>query len=229
MADGTKLKPMVIFKRKTIPKGEKMPAGVLVHCHPKGWMDEDGTILWLNQVWNRRPGALLKKKSLLVWDQFRAHKTEKVKEKLSSLKTTQGMIPGGLTSLLQPLDVVLNKPFKDRVRKHWMHWMSTEEKELTKGGNLKKPGLSLVTSWVKTAWEDLPAEMVVKSFLKTGIANKMDGTEDDHLWQDEQEQEEEQEDKEEATPAAWDTDEKLTQEEWEELFGKSDDEEFDGF
>ncbi|CAM1322496.1 Uncharacterised protein r2_g3099 [Pycnogonum litorale] len=148
---------------------------------------------------------------------------EKVKEKLSSLKTTQGMIPGGLTSLLQPLDVVLNKPFKDRVRKHWM---STEEKELTKGGNLKKPGLSLVTSWVKTAWEDLPAEMVVKSFLKTGIANKMDGTEDDHLWQDEQEQEE---DKEEATPAAWDTDEKLTQEEWEELFGKSDDEEFDGF
>ena len=38
MADGTKLKPMVIFKSKSIPKSEKMPLGVLVHCHPKGWM-----------------------------------------------------------------------------------------------------------------------------------------------------------------------------------------------
>ena len=69
MADGTKLKPMVIFKRKRIPKGEK-PSGVLVHCHPKGWMDEEGIVLWLNKVWDRRPQVLLKKKSPLVWDQF---------------------------------------------------------------------------------------------------------------------------------------------------------------
>ena len=41
MADGTKLKPMVIFKRKTMPK-EKFPKGVLVHVHPKAWMDENG-------------------------------------------------------------------------------------------------------------------------------------------------------------------------------------------
>ena len=68
MADGTKLKPMVIFKRKRIPKGEKFPPGVVMHCHPKGWMDEEGIILWLNKVWDTRPGALLKKKSMLVWD-----------------------------------------------------------------------------------------------------------------------------------------------------------------
>ena len=70
MANGTKLKPMVIFKRKAIPEREKMPPGVLVHCQSKGWMDEDGILLWLYKVWDTRPGALLKKKSLLVWDQF---------------------------------------------------------------------------------------------------------------------------------------------------------------
>ena len=43
MADGTKLKPTVIFKRKTLPKGVKFPAGVLVRSYVKGWMDEDGT------------------------------------------------------------------------------------------------------------------------------------------------------------------------------------------
>jgi len=66
MADGTKLKPMVIFKRKAIPKGEKVPPGVLIHCYLKGWMDEDGNVLRLHKVRDTRPGALLKKKSLLV-------------------------------------------------------------------------------------------------------------------------------------------------------------------
>jgi len=218
MADSTKPKPMVILKRKSIPKGEKFPPGVVIHCHLKGWMDEKGIVLWLNKVWDTRPGALLKKKSMLVWDQFRSHLTDTVKAKLKSLNTFQPMIPGGLTSILQPLDVVLNKPFKDGVREKWIAWMKSNDKELTVGGNLRKPGLSLVTSWVKTSWEDIPKEMIVKSFLKTGISNKMDGTGDDLLYPDSQESEETD------VPANWDTDERLTQEEWEQLFGESDDE-----
>lgn len=230
MADGTKLKPMVIFKRKTLPKAEKFPAEVIVHAHPKGWMDEEGIFLWFNKVWDIRPGALFKKKALLVWDQFRAHKTEKVKDKVKSHNTLQAMIPGGLTSLLQPLDVVLNKPFKDRVRQRWMEYISSDQKEFTKGGNLKRPSLSLVTSWVKSAWNEIPTEMVKKSFLKTGISNKLDGTEDDNLWEEDHELSDsdsiEQED-----DTRWDTDERITQEEWNELFGDSEneDEEFNGF
>ena len=66
-------------------------------------------------------------------------------------------------------------------RQIWMTWMCTEDNQLTKGGNRKRPSLSMVTTWVKEAWEDIPAEMVMKSFLKTGISNSMDGTEDDHI------------------------------------------------
>ena len=62
--------------------------------------------------------------------------------------------------------------------------MCTDDKELTKCGNLKRPSLSMVTTWVKEAWEDIPAEMVKKSFPKTGISNNMYVTEDDHMWQD---------------------------------------------
>ena len=52
MADGMQLKPMVIFKRKTLPKG-KFPSGVVVHVHPKGWMDGEGYIKWIKEVWEK--------------------------------------------------------------------------------------------------------------------------------------------------------------------------------
>ena len=38
-ADGGKLPPMVIFRRKTFPK-DKFTSGVVIHNHVKGWMDE---------------------------------------------------------------------------------------------------------------------------------------------------------------------------------------------
>ena len=88
LADGTKLKPAVVFKRKTMPK-EKFPARVLVYVQPKGWVDDRIMSKWLNDVWFSRPGALLGRRSLLVWDQFRAHLTDKVKNLLSQRGTRQ--------------------------------------------------------------------------------------------------------------------------------------------
>ncbi|KAG8196096.1 hypothetical protein JTE90_007834 [Oedothorax gibbosus] len=117
MADGTKLKPVVIFKRKRLPKNVKFAAGVIVRPQAKGWMDEDGVVDWISKVLDQIPGPALGKKSLLVWDSFRAHLTDKMKEKVKeSLRTSQVVIPGGLTSILQPLDVCINKPFKDRMK-----------------------------------------------------------------------------------------------------------------
>ena len=45
LAAGTKLPPVVIFKRKTKPK-DHVPRGVIVHVYPKGWMDEAGLAYW---------------------------------------------------------------------------------------------------------------------------------------------------------------------------------------
>ena len=150
------------------------------------------------------------------------------KSRIETRTDIQAVIPGGLTSMLQPLDVVLNKPFKDRVRQHWLEWMGAGLAEKTAGGNLKKPALALVTQWVKDAWGDIPEEMVIKSFLKTGISNNLDGTEDDALWDESEDNDDD--DSDEDSVGEWDTDEKMTLAEWEALFGKSDDEsDFDGF
>ena len=102
MANGVKLKVVVIFKRKTLPKGAKFPSGIIVQAHPKGWMDNDGTKYWPCRVWTTRPGALHAKRSMLVWDKFRAHVTDDVKASTKSLKSDLAVISGGLRSCSNP-------------------------------------------------------------------------------------------------------------------------------
>ena len=79
LANGKKLNPMVIFKRKLMPK-EDFPKGIIVHVNPKGWMDEEGCKIWLRKVWQQRPEGLQNTKSLLVWDMFRSHQVKSVKK-----------------------------------------------------------------------------------------------------------------------------------------------------
>jgi len=78
---------------------------------------------------------------MLVWDQFRAHLTEKVKR---SRNTVQAVVPGGLTGMLQPVDVSLNRPFKTHMRNLWTQWMADGKAELTAKGNFKRHPLATV-------------------------------------------------------------------------------------
>ena len=54
---------------------------------------------------------------LLILDEHRAQMTEEFKQKLQELSTTPVFVPGGCTSLVQPVDVVFNAPFKAAVEK----------------------------------------------------------------------------------------------------------------
>lgn len=203
LANGVKLKPMVIFKRKLLPK-IKFPPGILVHVQEKGWMDEQGVKLWLRQIWDRRPGNF-NNRSLLVWDMFRSHLTDKVKQDLKDTRTQAAVIPGGLTSILQPMDVSLNKPFKHNLRKLWNDWMVNGEKSYTKSGNMKMPDLDVFCEFIIKAWDEVKTKSVIHSFKKCSISNALDGSEDDVLWEADEEQEEEtRNEDEESDSDDWD-------------------------
>ena len=183
-ADGGKLPPYVIFKRKTLPKGVQWPRGVIVRCQSHGWMDQELTIDWIKSVWGKRPGAL-REKSLLVLDAFRCHKSDYVKTLLKDdYRSTLTIIPGGMTSILQPLDVSINKPMKDMLRRRWNDWYCDGEHTYTASGNMRKPSLLDVCTWINDAWQELDPAIIVRSFKKCCISNAMDGTEDDVLWED---------------------------------------------
>ena len=60
-----------------------------------------------------------------------------------------------LKLLLQPSDICLKKPFKDRVRQRWMAWKVDGIHELTATGRRKVPSGKLMCQWVGKAWPDI--------------------------------------------------------------------------
>ena len=57
--------------------------------------------------------------------------------------------------------------------------------EFTPAGKKKAPSRNLVLQWIKTAWAEIPEEMIRNSFKTCGISNAMEGTEDDAVFTEE--------------------------------------------
>ena len=89
---------------------------------------------WLKIVWGCRPRAFLNQPSMLVLDALKGHLTDSAKNQLRKMNTELVVIPGGMTSVLQPMDVSINKPFKDRLRQRYLTWILDPALELTETG-----------------------------------------------------------------------------------------------
>ncbi len=148
-------------------------------------MDGDLTLKWIDGVLNKscqfnQPGA-----ESLVMDSFSAHLTDNVKDKLESNKVHTTIVPGGCTSMLHPLDVSLNKPFKAILRRLWQQYMMESAEELERkraegntpaASQMKIPAPSKqMVDWIVTARLELAQKFdaVKESFLVTGISNAL--------------------------------------------------------
>ena len=110
MADGWKLNPFVVFKGVQLVAELNSIPGVVVALSKNGWINEKLTNDWVKRVW----GVFSFEKRLLVWDAYKCHLLESVKHEVQRATNTDiVMIPGGLTSLVQPAHVCWNKPFKE--------------------------------------------------------------------------------------------------------------------
>lgn len=97
--------------------------------------------------------------------------TDRVKKAVANAECDLVVIPGGM-SMLQPIDVSLNRPFKDRVKRLFHEWTKQEDKTKTLTGCVKRPSLSTVAKWVNDAWYDLPDDMVHDAFVKCSISTR---------------------------------------------------------
>lgn len=121
-------------------------------------------------------------------DSFRAHKTDSVKKELRKANADTAMIPGGCTSVLQPLDVSVNKVFKNLLRKSWVNFIQEEVAILKEDSEhrIRPPSKQKVVDWIGSAMEGLSTriELIKKSFVVTGISCALNGSDDHHIRKD---------------------------------------------
>ena len=82
-------------------------------------------------------------------------------------------------------------------------WMVNGPFTYTPSGKKRAPSKELVLTWINRARNGIPKDLIGKSFKSCGIANEPDGSEDDAVWEEE---DEETEDAEEIIDNEFETD-----------------------
>ena len=87
-------------------------------------MNEELMEDWVKHCW----GTLNFGRRLLVWDAYSCHLTSNVKSVVDKVTNSDMfVIPGGLTSNVQPADLCWNKPFKATYKEMYGEWTATGE------------------------------------------------------------------------------------------------------
>lgn len=178
-ANGERLKPFLIFKgtpegriaTREFPTNPQRDILELV-CQESAWQDEGNMLKWIDRILvphlqEKAAGV----PAILVLDQFKVHWTAAVKAKLASIGVTLHGIPAGCTSLVQPIDVGIGKPFKDRMRTVWWDWMIEQDSD---GPILPLPSREIASQWVAESWNTIGEDIVKASWRKSGFSYFVD-------------------------------------------------------
>ncbi len=112
---------------------------------------------WFENFWYKHTDEEERRHTIMFLDSYvSTHKS------YSPADTSVYFFPPNSTSLLQPMDLVLNKPFKDRIRIFWEEWMAEDANiSLTKSSYRKSVPRETFIDWVK------PGIKLVKAQLET--------------------------------------------------------------
>lgn len=73
-------------------------------------------------------------------------------------------IPGGCTGHVQPIDVGIGKPLKDRVRDRWQTWLMLHADTSLM---FRPPSRELFASWIINSLQELPVHLVQNAWLSS--------------------------------------------------------------
>jgi hypothetical protein len=120
-------------------------------------------------------------------DTFHGHLSNKIRNRLRNKNITLTIIPRGMKSQLQPLDMSINTPYKHLVRAHYDAWLNKDNHISTHGDKIERASALIIVEWVSKAWKEVPVNIIPKSFSNCGVSNAEDGMQDDILWDDSKE------------------------------------------
>ena len=117
--------------------------------------------------------------ALAIFDCFRGQTTPEFYSLLEKQNVLFVQVPANCTDKLQPLDISVNKPIKDELKKNFHSWYANEVQQQLKSVPVHQVAVDVLTaviktksvSWFISAWESLRArpEITINGFRKAGI------------------------------------------------------------
>ena len=80
-------------------------------------------------------------------------------------------IPGGFTSVCQPCDAGILKPFKTRLAEKCQDWKVCKYSNMGGSGKIPSPARSDVLEWVNSIWNGFSEKIIKNSFRKFGFTD----------------------------------------------------------
>ena len=190
---GEYLPPQVIYQGKTSRYHLKVafPEEWDVWHSANHWLTEEKMIHYLEKVIvpfvSLREVLKLDKDTpaLAIFDSFKSQTTPAFYSLLQSHNIIAVQVPANCTDKFQTLDVSLNKPVKDEMKKQFQTWYFEQvQKQLQEGVPINQVKVEMPASvmknlsanWIMSTWESLKSrsEMAVNGFRKAGILSAID-------------------------------------------------------
>jgi hypothetical protein len=184
----------VIYKGKTErchPKF-KFPSDWHVTHSPKHWSTEETMVQYIEQIIipyvNSRREMVGDKPALVIMDNFKGQVTTKINDLLEANDIHVCLLPPNTTDVLQPMDISVNKPAKDYLKRKFEEWYSDKvteqlvDKDDIESVEIEPIDLRLAAVRERSAkWlvgmanyiSDNP-HIIVNGFLRSGIPAALD-------------------------------------------------------
>lgn len=169
-ADGTALDPGLIYSSdaSTIQSSwveEIDQKGVFITASTTGWSNNDLGVAWLREVFDRQTKAKARQSwRLLITDGHASHCSMEFIDYCDQNKILLAVFPSHSTHTLQPLDVVMFKPFSSAYTKELINFQLKSQGMLSMA---KRDFFSLF--W--RAWESsFTKPLILKAFEATGLS-----------------------------------------------------------
>ena len=113
--------------------------------------------------------------SILILDSATMHLIAEEFNPYTKNNIYEVFIPRGLTPVCQPLDININKIFKDEMKKLYLNWRANLINNQTRVSRQN------VVEWCCTCWENpsvISSKIIIETFLEAGITISLSGEED---------------------------------------------------
>jgi len=157
--NGKKLPPAIVVKSGRQKPRLRLVNGVLVFMNPATSMCNSRIMT----QWMQIMMSDTKSKCLLILDSFSGHLTTEVADTCKSLNIVRAVIPGGMTSQLQPLDISVNRSFKSKMRKSFQFEFERRA-DFIQGRTAMEQNLQWITLATRRAWNAVDASTIKAGF-----------------------------------------------------------------